>query len=91
MRANLNEIIRAQLRDAFLGREFVRIAKIVLDSAGMFWYVACMLKATSIYLDVADMKKLERLAGKDGLKASYLVRKAIKEFLQRQAEEKREK
>jgi predicted transcriptional regulator len=42
-----------------------------------------MLKATSIYLDVADMKKLERLAKKEGLKASYLVRKAVKEFLKK--------
>jgi predicted transcriptional regulator len=42
-----------------------------------------MLRPTSIYLDTADMKRLERLAKKDGLKASYLVRKAIKEFLQR--------
>ena len=50
-----------------------------------------MLKATSIYLDVTDMKKLERLANKEGLKASYLVRKAIKEFLQRHVEENKEK
>jgi predicted transcriptional regulator len=49
----------------------------------MFWYDRDMLKATSIYLDAADMKKLERIAKKDGLKASYLVRKAIKEFLRR--------
>jgi predicted transcriptional regulator len=42
-----------------------------------------MLKATSIYLDASDMKKLERIAKKEGLKASYLVRKAIKEFLRR--------
>jgi len=42
-----------------------------------------MLKGTSIYLDTADMKKLERLAKKENLKASYLVRKAIKEFLVR--------
>ena len=51
--------------------------------AGMSWYNIYMLRPTSIYLDTADMKKLERLAKKDGLKASYLVRKAIKEFLQR--------
>ena len=57
----------------------------------MFWYLIHMLKASSIYLDVADMKKLERLANKEGLKASYLVRKAIKEFLQRHAEETKEK
>src|ERR1700682_5698759 len=50
-----------------------------------------MLKASSIYFDVADMKKLERLANKEGLKSSYLVRKAIKEFLQRHAEETKEK
>jgi predicted transcriptional regulator len=54
-----------------------------LNYAGMLWYDICMLRPTSIYLDTADMKKLERLAKKDGLKASYLVRKAIKEFLQR--------
>jgi predicted transcriptional regulator len=49
----------------------------------MFWYDGFMLKATSICLDAEDMKKLNRLAKADGLKASYLVRKAIKEFLQR--------
>ena len=41
------------------------------------------MKATSIYLDAADMKKLKRIAKREGLKASYLVRKAIKEFLRR--------
>ncbi len=47
----------------------------------MFWYTDIMLKATSIYLDVEDMKKLERIAEREGMKASQLVRKAIKEFL----------
>lgn len=47
----------------------------------MFWYNDGMLKATSIYLDVADMKKLEQLAKAEGVKASQLVRKAIKDFL----------
>jgi len=50
-----------------------------------------MLKQTTIYLDSADMKKLGQLAKKDGLKAAYLVRKAIKEYLKRQETEEEQK
>lgn len=43
-----------------------------------------MLKLSSFYIDTADMKKLYRIAKRDGLKGSYLIRKAIKEFIERE-------
>ena len=46
-----------------------------------------MLKIATFYVDTADMKKLDRIAKKDGLKASYLVRKAVKEFIERKERE----
>ncbi len=47
-------------------------------------YNVHMLRRTTIYLDAKDMKRLERLAREDGTKAAYLVRKAIREYLERQ-------
>ena len=46
-----------------------------------------MLKISTIHLDTDDMKKLRQIAKKDGVKTAYLVRKAIKEFLERKERE----
>jgi len=48
-----------------------------------------MLKLSSFYIDTADMKKLYRIAKRDGLKGSYLIRKAIKEFIEREDQKDR--
>jgi predicted transcriptional regulator len=48
-----------------------------------------MLKLSSFYIDTADMKKLYRIAKRDGLKGSYLIRKAIKEFIEREEQKDR--
>ena len=48
-----------------------------------------MLKLSSFYIDAADMKKLYRIAKRDGLKGSYLIRKAIKEFIEREEQRDR--
>jgi len=48
-----------------------------------------MLKLSSFYIDTADMKKLYRIAKRDGLKGSYLIRKAIKEFIEREEQKGR--
>ena len=46
-----------------------------------------MLKISTIYVDTVDMKKLGRIAKKEGLTVSYLVRKAIKELIERKLRE----
>jgi predicted transcriptional regulator len=45
-----------------------------------------MIKPVSVSLETQDLKRLERLAKQDGLSTSYLVRRAIKEYLERQEE-----
>jgi len=48
-----------------------------------------MLKISNFYVDTADMKKLYRIAKRDGLKGSYLLRKAVKEFIERDEQKAR--
>jgi metal-responsive CopG/Arc/MetJ family transcriptional regulator len=40
-----------------------------------------MLKGTSVRLEEADLKKFDRLAKAEGLKAADLIRRAIREYL----------
>jgi metal-responsive CopG/Arc/MetJ family transcriptional regulator len=40
-----------------------------------------MLRQTSVRIEDTDLKKLDALAKKDGLKGSDLIRRAVREYL----------
>jgi predicted transcriptional regulator len=48
-----------------------------------------VLKRTNLFLDTDDMKKLAAIAKEQDRKSAYLVRKAIREFLDRNRKRKR--
>ena len=50
-----------------------------------------MIEVVSVSVDRQEFERLKRLAKKDGLSTSYLVRKAIKEYLERNEEESSKK
>jgi predicted transcriptional regulator len=47
-----------------------------------------MLKRTNLYLDTSDMTKLATIAKRQDRKTAYLVRKAIREYLDRNLKRK---
>jgi predicted DNA-binding protein len=50
-----------------------------------------MIEVVSVSVESQEFERLKRLAKKDGLSTSYLVRKAIKEYLERHEEEGKKK